>query len=319
MDIQLDEESQLLTTFNIPFGRYCFLRMPFGIKSAQEVFQKRLSQLFGDLPGVETDIDDILVWGTNAEEHDQRLAAVLKRCESIHLTLNKEKCKFAVSEVTYIGHKLTPEGVHPDPEKVKAIREIPAPTDKKAVERLLGTINYLAKFIPDMSTKTSEIRELFKKDVVFEWQAPQEKAFNEIKETLSATPVLAFYDVTKPVVITCDASKSGLGAALLQDNKPVAYASRSLSDAETRYAQIEKELLAVVFSFQKFHQYVYGKEALVESDHKPLEMIVKKPLVTAPPRLQHMLLQLQKYLFELSSSLAKLGACRYAFSCIHSM
>ena len=94
-------------------------------------------------------------------------------------------------------------------------------------------------------------------------------------------------------------SKSGLGAALLQDNKPVTYASRSLSDAETRPVQIEKELLAVVFLFQKFHQYVYGKEALVESDHKPLEIIVKKPLAAAPPHLQCMLLQLQKYSFEL--------------------
>ena len=132
--VQLDEQSQLLTTFNTQFGRYCFLRMPFGIKSAQEVFQKRLSQQFGDLPGVETDIDDILVWGRNMEEHDKRLQAVLKRCENIHLTLNKEKCKFAVTEVTYIGHKLTSQGVHADPEKVKAIIEMPSPSDKKGVE-----------------------------------------------------------------------------------------------------------------------------------------------------------------------------------------
>ena len=297
--VQLDQESQLLTTFNTPFGRYCFMRMPFGIKSAQEVFQKRLSQYFGDLPGVETDIDDILVWGTNAEEHDQRLHAVLTRCKDIRLTLNKEKCKFGVSEVTYIGHKLTPEGVHPDPDKVKAIKEMPAPSDKKGIERLLGTINYLAKFIPEMSTMTLPIRELLKKDVVFEWQSSQDSAFHKIKETLSAAPVLTFYDVTKPIVITCDASKSGLGAALLQEDKPIAYASRALSDAETRYAQIEKELLAVVFAFHKFHQYVYGKEVQVESDHKPLEMIVRKPLSAAPPRLQRMLLQLQKYTFDL--------------------
>ena len=156
--VQLDEQSQLLTTFNTQFGRYCFLRMPFGIKSAQEVFQKRLSQQFGDLPGVETDIDDILVWGRNMEEHDKRLQAVLKRCENIHLTLNKEKCKFAVTEVTYIGHKLTPQGVHADPEKVKAIMEMPASSDKKGVERLLGTINYLVKFIPGMSKNIANLR-----------------------------------------------------------------------------------------------------------------------------------------------------------------
>ena len=111
-----------------------------------------------------------------------------------------------------------------------------------------------------------------------------------MKETLSATPVHAFYNVTKPVVITCDMVKSGLGAAPLEDNKPFACASRSLSDDETRHAQIKKELLAMVFSFQKFHQYMYGKEALVESDHEPLEMIVKKPLAAVPLCLQQMLL-----------------------------
>ena len=116
---------------------------------------------------------------------------------------------------------------------------------------------------------------------------------------MSATLVLALYDIKKSVVITCDQSKSGLETALLQDNKPVTYASRSLSDTETRYAQIEKELSAVVFMSQKFHQHVYRKEALVESDHKTLKMILKKPLAVAPPHLKHMLLQLQKYSCEL--------------------
>ncbi len=297
--IPLSESSQLLTTFNSPFGRYCFKRMPFGIKSAQEVFQKRMNQLLGDLPGVETDIDDILVWGTSQEEHDERLESVLKRCEQINLTLNKEKCQFRVPEVTYIGHTLNAKGVQPDSEKIRAIQDMPPPVDKKGVERLLGTINYLAKFIPNMSSITHPIRELLKSDNKFSWGEPQVKAFSEIKQVLSAAPVLAYFDVKKPVMITCDASQSGLGALLLQDNKPIAYASRALTNPETRYAQIEKELLAVVFAFTRFHQYVYGKEVTVESDHKPLESITKKPLSAAPPRLQRMLLQLQRYTFTL--------------------
>ena len=128
--IPLSESSQLLTTFHSPFGRYCFKRMPFGIKSAQEVFQKRMSQLLGDLPRVETDIDDILVWGTSQEEHDERLEAVLKRCEQINLTLNKEKCTFRVQEVTYIDHTLNAKGVQPDSEKVRAIQDMPPQVDK---------------------------------------------------------------------------------------------------------------------------------------------------------------------------------------------
>ena len=129
--IPLSESSQLCTTFNSPFGCYCCKRMTFGIKSAQEVFQKRINQLLGDLPGVETDIDDILVWGTSQEEHDERLEAVLKRCEQINLTLNKEKCQFRIPEVTYIGHIHIAKRVQPDPEKVRAIQDMPPPVDKK--------------------------------------------------------------------------------------------------------------------------------------------------------------------------------------------
>ena len=184
-------------------------------------------------------------------------------------------------------------------QKIKAIQHMPPPTDKKGIERSIGTVNYLAKFIPNMSTITIPIRDVLKKDVPFHWDSAQNNAFAKIKDTLSSAPVLAFYDVNKPVVISCDASQSGLGALLLQDGKPIAYASRALSSAETRYAQIEKELLAVVFSFTKFHQYVYSKDVIVESDHKPLEAIMKKALAAAPPRLQRMLLQLQKYSFTL--------------------
>lgn len=128
--LKLDPESQLLIIFNTPYGRYCYLRTPIGIKSAQEVYQKRISQLFEDLEGVETDIDDILIWGRSKEEHDQRLTLALKRCEDIGLTLNKDKCVISVSSVTYIGHVLTQEGVKPDENKIKAILEMPAPTDK---------------------------------------------------------------------------------------------------------------------------------------------------------------------------------------------
>jgi len=255
--------------------------MPFGIKSAQEIFQKRMSQLLGDLPGVET----ILVWGTNQEEHNKRLIAVMRRCEEINLTLNLEKCQFSVPQVLYIGHILNVNGVQQDPEKIGVMQDMPSPTNKKGVERLLGTINYLAKFILNMSTITHPIRVLLKSDVTFCWDKFQEQAFDKIKSILSAEPIFAYYDVKKPVTISCDTSQSGLGALLLQDGKPVAYASRALTDPETCYAQIKKELLTVVFSFNRFHQYVYGKEVRVESDHKPLESITKKSLSAAPPHL----------------------------------
>ena len=136
-----------------------------------------------------------------------------------------------------------------------------------------------------------------KKEIEFQWSFEQQKAFEDIKDTLTKDegPVLKFFDVSKPVTINCDASPTGLGAVLLQDGYPVAYTSRSLTETESRYAQIEKELLAVQFSLDRFHQYVYGKEVTVESDHKPLEMIAMKSLALAPPRLQRLLLRIQKY------------------------
>ncbi|XP_060073561.1 uncharacterized protein K02A2.6-like [Ylistrum balloti] len=298
--IPLDEPSQLLTTFNTPFGRYCYLRMPFGIKSAQEVFQKRIAQHFDDIEGVEVDIDDILVFGKDNAEHDARLDRVLRRCEQINLTLNKDKCRFSENEVTYIGHRLSATGVKPDPEKLSAITEMPRPVDKKGVERLLGTVNYLAKFIPNMSTITQPIRELLRKDVAFQWNKSQDDAFKQILGILSKEPVLAFYDPRLPTTVSADASKYGLGAVILQRNKPIAFASRAMTDTESRYAQIEKELLAVTFALERFNNYTCGSQALtVESDHKPLEAILKKPLSQAPPRLQRMLLRLQRYDFTL--------------------
>ena len=179
--------------------------MPFGVKSAQEVFQKRMYQSFGDLPGTEIDIDDILVWGASEEEHNRRLQAVLKRCKDIGLTLNKDKCRFNVPEVTYLGHTISADGVAPDKEKVRAISEMPPPDDKKGVERLLGVVNYVGKFIPDMATVTKPIRDLLRKDVQFNWSFGHDEAFKKLKGLLSAAPVLAFYNVKKPVTVSCDA------------------------------------------------------------------------------------------------------------------
>ena len=304
--IPLDEESSKLTTFNTPFGRYRFRRMPFGIHSAQEIFHKRVNRLFEDLDGIETDIDDVLVWGRTIEEHDKRLEAALDRAKMIGMTLNPDKCKFRVTEVTYLGHKLTATGVRPDPSKVDAVLNMPPPSDKSGVQRLLGMVNYLAKFIPGMSEITAPLREILKKNVPWHWTNKHPIAFEKIKEILATDPILKYYDVTKPVVLQTDASSKGLGAVLLQDGCPIAYASRTLTTTQERYAQIEKELLAVVFACERFHQYIYGKTVEVHSDHKQLENILKKPLAATPARLQRMLLRLQKYDINLSYKQGKL-------------
>ena len=150
-------------------------------------------------------------------------------------------------------------------------------------------------------TVTEPIRVLLKKDVEFQWSHNQDKALQEIKSILTKDggPVPRFFDVHKPVTISCDASPTGLGGVLTQEGRPVTYASRSLTEAESRYAQIEKELLAVQSNLQRFNQYTNGKKVTIESDHKSLEAIVKKPLATALTRLQRILLQMQKYNYAL--------------------
>ncbi|GFN74652.1 Pol polyprotein [Plakobranchus ocellatus] len=165
-------------------------------------------------------------------EHDERLRKVLNRCRKINLTLNEKKCHINKEEITYLGHKLTQDGVQPDKEKVKAITAMPPPEDKKGVERLLGTMNYMAKFIPNLSTISEPIRKLLKKDNQFVWEHEQAKAFEEIKNALTSEKTLGYFNPNEKITLECDSSQFGLGAVVTQRGKPIAYASRSLSEAE---------------------------------------------------------------------------------------
>ena len=226
--IQLDNESARLCTFNTPFGRYMFKRLPFGISSAQDVFQRIMSEIFQDIEGVEVNI-----------------------------------CN---------------------------------PKNKEELQRFLGMVTYLAKFIPNYSQVAAPLRLLLEKDIEWHWTAKQTESFETLKELISNTPVLQYFDPKKQVILSVDASSKGIGAVLFQDNQPVAYASKSLTTCQQNYAQIEKEMLAIVFGCTRFHDYIYGLPNVgVETDHKPLESILKKPLHQAPLRLQRMIMSLQKY------------------------
>ena len=293
--IKLEEKSSYYSTFNSPFGRYRFKRLPFGIISAQDLFQQKMDEMFEDMPGVTPLIDDVIIHGTTREEHDYNLKSALERASKSNLRLNSEKLEIGVKQVEYFGHLITDEGLKPDPEKVKAIKNMPAPTNKKELQTVLGMITYLAKFAPQLSEITKPMRDLLGEEIEFIWDAAQEESLNKVKKIITDESMLAYFNPRKPITLQVDASKHGLGATLMQDQKPVAYASKSLNSTEQNYAQIEKELYAILFGCKRFHQYIYGQKITVESDHKPLESIATKPLAAAPPRLQRMLLQLQKY------------------------
>ncbi|XP_064458840.1 uncharacterized protein K02A2.6-like [Ornithodoros turicata] len=294
--IQLDKDSSYICTMSTPFGRYRFLRMPFGISTAPEVFQRAMHRVLQDLDGVDVVMDDILVWGGTKAEHDQRLMRLLERCRDVNLKLNIRKCCFLQQQVRYLGQMITSEGLAVDPRRVEDILAVTEPTNVKELRTFLGMINFVSRFIPNASQVSAPLRELLKTDTIWEWSTRHKDSFKELREALTKAPVLAYFQAHKPVTLSVDASQDGVGAVLTQEGHPVAYSSRSLTETQQRYAQIEKEMVAIVHGCEKFHEYIFGQPSVkVESDHKPLEAIFKKPLHGCPLRLQRMRLALQKY------------------------
>lgn len=294
-NVKLDAESSKICTFNSIYGRWSFCRLPFGISSSPEVFCKRMEQLFGDIDGVHIVFDDMIIAASDTTEHDEILKTVLSRARKYNVKFNKDKLQLRVKVVKYLGHLISAEGLIVDPSKVRAITEMPPPTDKKSLIRLLGMIAYVSKFIPNCSALTDPLRKLCKNEAHWWWSFEQQQAFEQLKRLIAEAPVLRYFDPSKPVTIQTDSSSTGLGSCLMQEGQPLAFASRALTDAETRYAQIEKECLAIVFACEKFHTYIYGRKTYVQSDHKPLEAIFKKPVNSTSPRLQRMRMKLLRY------------------------
>ena len=291
--LPVDDESSKLLTFNTPWGRYRFTRLPFGISPAPELYQREMDKLFEGVP-VEIIVDDFLIHGKDQLEVDDKLRRVLGKSREVGLKFNPKKVKLRVPEVSYVGHLFSSEGLKPDPEKIRAINDMPPPEDKEGVLRILGTVNYLDKFIEHKAGIQEPISQLTQKDAAFVWEKPQQEAFDNLKAVITSAPALAYFDNSKETVLNVDASSKGLGAVILQDGKPIAFGSKTLTTCERRYANIERELLAIVWRAQKFHTYVYGRRVIVETDHKPLESIFRKSLNDAPSRLQRMLLKLTK-------------------------
>ena len=309
--IPLTERSKLLTTFITPFGRYYFHKLPFGICSAPEHFQKRMSKILAGLEGVLCQMDDVLVFGRDKEEHNARLIAALNRIRDAGVTLNREKCEFEKGKLLFLGHVIDQHGVQADPEKTSAIGGLSSPSNITELRRFLGMANQMGKFSPNLAQVTQPLRELLSKNRTWQWGCAQEEAFAQVKAELCKPTVLAFYTPDAPTKLSADASSHGLGAVLLQRSdgewKPVAYASRSMSDTEKRYTQIEKEALATVWACDKFASYIVGLKFHIETDHKPLvPLLGSKHLDTLPPRILRFRLRLARFDFTIQHVPGKL-------------
>ena len=214
--IPLSPESAKLTTFITPFGRYCFHRLPFGITSAPEHFQRRMSEILRGLEGVVCMVDDILVYGKDQEEHDERLREVLRRLQKSGLTLNKEKCQFRKNRVSFLGQVVDQSGIQPDPEKVTAIQQVPVPRNVSDIRRFLGMANQMSKFAENLAEKTKPLRELLVKDKEWVWNEPQQEAFEEVKVALMTSPILALYDPGYETKASAGAPCQGRGMGVEQ-------------------------------------------------------------------------------------------------------
>ena len=308
--ISLDDSSKELAivTINTHKGLFRYNRLPFGIASAPSIFQWSMETVLQGLPNVCVYLDDILISGTNVADHLKNLEAVLSRLQEAGLRLKRNKCAFLLPAVEYLGHKISAQGLQPTNEKIKAIRDAPPPKDVTQLCSFLGLINYYGKFLSQLSSTLSPLYRLTQKNAKWNWGPEQQKAFEQAKTSLSSESLLEHYNPEKELILACDASPYGVGAVLSHrsengQERPIAYASRSLAPAERKYSQLEKEGLAIVFGVKKFHQYLFGRRFTILLDHKPLQHLLKETNATptmASARIQRWALTLGAYDYTIS-------------------
>ena len=305
--MELDPDSQKYVVLNTHRGLYKYKRLPFGIASAPAQFQKAMDQILQGMEHVTCYIDDVLITGATREEHLRNLAEVLRRFREQGIRLKLDKCRFLQDSVEYLGHKIDAQGLHTTDSKLQAIREAPPPTNVQELRAYLGLLNYYCRFIPNRATLSQPLNNLLVKDVPWKWTDECAKAFERSKDTLVSSSVLTHHDPALPLKLAGDASSYGVGAVIshvMEDGteRPIAFASRTLSRSEQNYSQIEKEALSLIFGVKKIHLYLFGRNFTLTTDHKPLTTIFG-PKHGIPPlaaaRLQRWALILAAYNYEI--------------------
>ena len=248
--VHLNEESQLLTTFGTPFGRFCWRRLPFGLNVSQDIFQARMDQILEGLEGVTGIGDDVCVYDENSEDHDRNLTNLMERAQEEGLVFNSAKCLIKQRSISFFGNTYSDNGITPDVDKVRDIQDMPTPENREDLHRFIGMMIYLSQLIPHFAEKAHTLRGLLKKDVPWMWDVDHQKSFDELKHAVSTSACLQYYDPSAPVQLEVDASMKGLGIAPIQKGRPVAFGSNTLTECQSRYSNIEREMPAIVHGIQ---------------------------------------------------------------------
>lgn len=301
--VRMDETSQEYTAFQANYKFYEWKRMPFGLKNAPSTFQRLMNEVLTGLQGVQclVYLDDIVIYGKTLYDHNEKLKNVFDRLEEYNLKLQPEKCQFMCREINYLGHIISKDGILPDPKKIRAVQQFPLPKTVRQIKSFLGLASYYRRFIKNFSKLAEPMNKLLKKGEPFKWDAKCDESFSTLKEKLTTPPILAFPILDQEYRITTDASQTAVGAVLSQEHQledekadlPICYMSRTLNQAERKYAVIEKELLAIVYALKQFRPYVYGRKCLIITDHKPLVWLMK--LKNPSSRLMRWKLELSEY------------------------
>lgn len=305
--VPLDDESIALTTFSTPFGRYQYLRLPFGVSHAGDDYSRRVSEVFDDLPFTRRVIEDVLVFSPTYEEHLDNVHDLLKRANEHNIALNVPKMVFAQPSVKFGGYIIDSTGFRPDPELIRAISNFPTPQNITDLRSFFGLCQQVGNFSERISTALLPLAPLLKKGLTWEWTTTHDEAFKSAREALSIIQDLSFYDQHRPTALHVDASLlNGLGFVLKQQAddgswRIVQAGSRFLSSAESRYAMIELECLGAAWAMKKCRQFLEGLPAFdLVTDHKPLVPILNDYSLDKldNPRLLRLRLKMQRYAFK---------------------
>lgn len=264
------------TAFSTDRGHFEFARMPFGLKGAPSTFQRLMNKVLAGLNGLKAFVylDDIIIYAKDLADHSQKLSDILQRLRKYNLKLQPSKCEFLRKEVNYLGHQITDDGVKPDPQKIKCVKEFPVPTNVKEVKSFLGLSGYYRRFIQNYGQIAKPLTSLLKKDVPYRWSDLCQQAFEQLKDLLTQAPILQYPDFSKPFNLTCDASDYAIGCVLSQGpigkDLPIAFASRTLNKAEINYNTTEKELTSIVWGIKVYRPYLFGQKFNILTDHRAL-------------------------------------------------